>query len=628
MKQNYFDKFLMFLIVLLIGFTIFLQITTMENTKNLQNAEIERSKQYAHKIVTLLQMTAGENLEEALNNNQILRESLNKILQAFLTEQYQYIFLLHRDEKQKYHFLVDASKDDGVRYKEYFFPKSPKFNYIYETGKMEIVEQNDIENEELWVSLVYPILHEKEVKGLLVLDLSKEYAAYLQKFNSSLIQVINFIQWFLALTLVLLLFLGYRYYKIRKSLTRDKLTAMYTKYYLNEFFHSNSIDKYHVLLLDIDGFKLINNKYDRHIGDKVLLSFVDRLVKQLPEKSKVIRLGGSEFFMIIPKKQVENLKSFADDLYSDLSKKPYAILDKNIFLSLSMVMMNTPPKVDKIDNILGLLDEELLKIKKTGKNRVEVLEKITFSDVKYTSLEYIKEALDEERFTCLYQPICETKTKKVVKYEVLVRMLDKEDRTKLVTPKYFLSTIRYTSHYTKLSKLVLSHLFGTLAKYSEIELSMNLDLDDLDNLDTMELIGSYLEEHKANASRLTFEILEKSEIYDYQKVNKVFSQLRKFGSKIAIDDFGSGYANYTYLSRLDIDIIKLDANFVHDLEYREKQTKMVIESIQTLATKLGCQVVAEFVHSESVYLMLKDIGVEFSQGYYLGKPKRIEAYIT
>jgi len=465
------------------------------------------------------------------------------------------------------------------------------------------------------------------VEALLVLDLSKEYAAYLQTFNSPLMKVIRFMQWFLVLSSLLLIFLAYRYYKTRRELTKDLLTLAYTKFYLNEFFYTHKVDAYDFILMDIDDFKLINQKHTRQIGDEVLLSFVDHMHRYLPKKSKIIRFGGSDFLAVIPKDTIKDIKIFSENFYLSLSNVSYFASGKEISLNVSMTAIDTPSKVNKLEDILRLLDGSLLKIKQTGKNRLEILEDISVEQVRYRSMDYIKEALEDERFTCVYQPIFRSNTKEVVKHEALVRMVDREDATKLVSPYYFLDVLRGTREYIALSKFVLSHVFNTLGEYPSIELSMNLDLDDLDNEDMMQLIHRYLSDYREKASRLTFEIVEENEIYDYEKVNNIFEQLRRYGSKIAIDDFGSGYANYTYLSRLDVDIIKLDANFIHDLETRPKEAKIVIDSILSLASKLDCQVIAEFVHSEEIYMILKEIGVEFVQGYYLGKPKALKEYL-
>ena len=152
--------------------------------------------------------------------------------------------------------------------------------------------------------------------------------------------------------------------------------------------------------------------------------------------------------------------------------------------------------------------------------------------------------MEEERLLCLYQPIYNTKTKEIVKYETLVRLIDKENPQKLILPVYFMNVIKGTSQYIKMSKLVLQNVFITLQTYKDVEISVNLDLDDLDNADMMKLITENLYENRAIADRLTFEILEEHEVKDYGKVMFYLKQLKAYGSKVALDDFGSGYASY------------------------------------------------------------------------------------
>ncbi len=441
-------------------------------------------------------------------------------------------------------------------------------------------------------------------------------------------QAVFFMQWFLVISLLFLIFLAYKFYNAREALNKDRITSVYSKYYLNEFFKIHTIHDYFVMLIDIDGLEKINQAYRRTVGDKMLVLFANRLKRQLPKDAKVIRLGGSEFLTIVSKGQIEDMQTFSNSYYKELKHEPYMVEDNRINLSLSMVSMVVPDGVKNIDNVIRLLDEKMLDIKKRGKNKHEFLEKVLLEEVRYASIDYIKEALVEERFTCLYQPICATDDKKIVKYEVLVRMIDKNDRDKLISPYYFLNAMRGTTQYVKMSKLVLKEVFSVLETYKDIELSMNLDLEDLFHPDMMKLITHQLQLHIDAAKRLTFEILEENEIYDFKKTNEIFSKLHQFGCKIAIDDFGKGYANYTYLSRLDIDIIKLDANFIDSLEDKPKNAKIVIDSIQKLAHKLECKVVSEYVYNESTYLTLKEIGVDFVQGYYLGKPERLDYYLN
>jgi EAL domain-containing protein (putative c-di-GMP-specific phosphodiesterase class I) len=178
-----------------------------------------------------------------------------------------------------------------------------------------------------------------------------------------------------------------------------------------------------------------------------------------------------------------------------------------------------------------------------------------------------------------------------------------------------------------MSKLVFKHIFETLKKYPDIHISANVHLDDLFNSEMMSMIIEELFYHQEYANRLTFEILEDKEIYDYERVNEIFTHLRAYGSKIAIDDFGSGYANYLYLLKLNVDIIKLDSSLIKELKTQPIKSKQVISSIVDLAHKLDCEVIAEFVSDEEIYNAILKLGIEYSQGYYLGEPRLIGKYI-
>ena len=198
----------------------------------------------------------------------------------------------------------------------------------------------------------------------------------------------------------------------------------------------------------------------------------------------------------------------------------------------------------------------------------------------------------------------------------------------MILPFHFMNVIKGTSQYIKMSKLVFQHVFATLEKYPEIELSVNVDLNDLYHIDMMTLITEYLVKHQADASRLTFEIIEENEIQDYDRVSAIFQTLREYGSKIAIDDFGSGYANYKYLMCLDIDILKIDGSLIQELHSHEEHAMLVLDSLKNLADTFGYMLVAEFVSNEEIYKKVKHLGIGYSQGMYLGEPRPINEYLS
>ena len=611
--------------VLLIVFGLFLQIATIKSTDKLKTEEIEQAEHYASKIAKLIQVRTGNNIDEILKDDPQLREDLNEVLQAFLTKQYQYIFVLQKDEKGNYRFLLDGSEKDPEEYHTLFFPKSKLFDTVYMTQKMQIIEQHE-GVEQIWLSLVYPIVNENKTEALLVLDLSESYGEHLNNFNSPLITVVWMMQAFLLLSLFLLIFLAYKYYKIHKDLIIDKLTFVYKKQYLEEFFNDKRVDNYHVMLIDIDEFKEINTKFGYEQGDIVLKQFTELLVATLPSEAIVVRIGGTEFFVISPK-EAGSIDEQAQKVFEVLKEKKYLIGNEVEHLTVSMSAMSVPEETMFIQHIARLLDEKLLEVKSRGKNGLAILGTKQLNEIRYTNIDYIKEALEEERLVCLYQPIYETKTKQIVKYEALARLIDNEDPKKLITPYYFMDVIKGTSQYIKMSKLVFQDIFTTLRTYKDVELSVNLDLDDLDNADMMKLITDNLYENRGIANRLTFEILEAHEIKDYGKVMFYLQQLKAFGSKVALDDFGSGYASYSYLIRLEIDILKIDGSIISELKHSPERAKTVLRSIQELAAIFQYEVVAECVSDKDIYEMLKELDIQYVQGYYLGKPRNIEAYL-
>jgi diguanylate cyclase (GGDEF)-like protein len=607
---------------LLVIFALYLQYSIHQSTEKLKTQEIEKAEQYAEKIGEYIQSKTVEEGKLNLEKDSVLRDELNNVLRTFLTKEYQYIFLLHKDKKGHYRFLLDGSVEDPVEYNTIFFPKSNLFDIVYSTQIPRIIEQKE-GIEHVWLSLLYPIVIKGKTQALLVMDLSKVYGEYLSNINSPVLNTVTLMQVFLLVSFLFLIYFAYQYHKLRKSILFDPLTSTYTKVYLQEFFDVNKVNQYDAMMIDIDEFKQINEKYGYEAGDMVLELFSKEMLRLLPQEARIIRLGGSEFFLLVEKKNTD-LEALAKKLFTYLSEKRYLINNETIALTLSMSAMVIPEETLSIYNIQRCLDEKLFEIKSRGKNGLGIIGNITGDKIQYKNLDYIKETLEEERLTCLYQPIVNTKTKEIVKYEALVRLIDKEEPQKLIPPVYFLDMIRGTTQYIKMSKLVLKEVFHTLHKDPKIQISINMDLHDLYNADMMKLITKQLYRHRALANRLTFEILESHEVKNYDEVALIFQQLKAFGSKIAIDDFGSGYASYAYMIKLDIDILKIDGSLIEELVPSPERTKIMLSSIKELAEKYQYELVAEFVSSKEIYDMVSELGITYAQGYYLGEPKPLE----
>ena len=619
-----FGTYIWLFFILLIGFVVYLQYMVNQSTEKLREEEVHKTKQYAKHIAEWIVKETNGTIEASLSSNEKRREHLNEILETFLIPKYRYIFLLTKDKKGHYRFLLDGSKDEKEVYRAIFFPQSSVFDEVYRTKKVRIVKQkNNVQG--VWLSLLYPIVIDNETKALLVMDLSKWYGSYIENFNSPLSYVIRLMQLFMVIGFFFLAFVFYRYRYLKQKALNDPLTKAHTKLYLEEFFNRNRVDNYHAILVDIDEFKEVNRIHGYDKGDKVLREFVRLLRSLLPSDASIIRIGGAEFFIFFHSRV--DLKSVARTLFEKSREKRYLIDNDIVKLNLSMSALKIPEDTVDIQHVLRMLDEELLKIKSHGKNKLSIINPQSYKELKHRNIDYIKKALEEGRVTCLYQPIFHTRTKEIYKYEALVRLIDENDPHTLLAPSEFIETIRGTSQYIKMSKLVFQKIFYVLEQYEEIEVSVNLELDDLFNYDMMQMIMEYLYRHKEAANRLTFEIIEQNEIQEYERIGFIFNQLREYGSKIAIDDFGSGYSSYHYLTKFHIDILKIDGSLVKELEHNPKRARAVVSSIKTITDELGFELVAEFVSNEEIYNEIYVLGIEYAQGYYLGEPKPIEVYM-
>lgn len=609
----------------LIGFAVYLQYTIRDTTETLKKAEVQKSFTYAEKIAAYLKSEVNGDMESVLSANSTKQKSLNSVLATFTSDDIKYIFLIKKDAKGHYRFLLDGTLSNPVAYQSIFFPKSKIFDEVYESKKAQIVEQNG-GVEEVWLSLLYPIVQNEKTEALLVMDLSEAYKNTIKNVNSPMKYILFWMQIFLLVSALFLFYTIYNYHTLRQTLLEDKLTKAKTKIYLREFFENKSIDIYNAILLDIDKFRYVNEKHGFEAGDHVLFLFVAEIKKHLPKEAIVIRVRGAEFFIVIPKTAAD-IVDISQTLYHKLSDKRYLIHNNTIALSLSMAALDLSKGTESLLDVEKILNHKLLEIKNSGKNKCVLISETIEDDLKYRNMDYIASLIEDEKLVCLYQPIQDVISGEFVKYEALVRLVDEETDT-LITPNYFLDVIRDTFKYIKMSQLVLRDVLKVLHTYPNINISFNLDLYDLYNDELMDLISKELYAHKHVANRLTFEILENREIKDFSEVSIIFQKLKAYGSQIAIDDFGSGHASYIYLIKLDIDILKIDGSLILALREDPVRAKMVLRSICMLAKEQNADIIAEFVSDEELYNLVKELGIEYMQGYYIGKPQPIESYVN
>jgi len=377
-----------------------------------------------------------------------------------------------------------------------------------------------------------------------------------------------------------------------------------------------------LVYIKLDKFDMLEEFYDddmiEKIQDKVTIYLHDTFSNSY-DFEKIYQLGHGNYAFIIDYTLFKNnepefikkLKNYQEQIKDD------TINVENITYDIS-VLMSVVYEKNKILESARLGIKKLLKNKKyfmVANNLANIEQEKAKENMKIVSM--IKEAIYNSRIVSYFQPIIDNKTRKIVKYESLVRLIDEDSN--ILSPYYFLETSKKSNYYSKITSIVLGHSFGIL-RNCQVDISINLSAIDIEQKSTREKILQHLEDNKENSSRVVFELLEDEAIKDFNVIKSFIVDVKKYGVKIAIDDFGSGYSNYERLLDYQPDILKIDGCLIRDIE-TSSYSLSAVKSIVTFAKEQNLQIIAEYIENESIFNIVKDLGIDFSQGYYFGKPE-------
>jgi PAS domain S-box-containing protein len=233
-----------------------------------------------------------------------------------------------------------------------------------------------------------------------------------------------------------------------------------------------------------------------------------------------------------------------------------------------------------------------------------------------TTLTKVKKAIEDFRIISYFQPIVNNKTEEIEKYESLVRLVD--ENGDILPPFFFLDVAKEGQYYSDITAIVLRNSFNAL-KNTKMNISINLSALDIEKASTREELYKLLEEYKEDANRVVFELLEDENVHDMKTIKEFIQKVKSVGVKIAIDDFGAGYSNFERLLEYQPDILKIDGSLIKNIETSE-YSLAVVKTIVTFAKSQNIQTIAEYAENKEIFEILKSLDVDFSQGYYFGKP--------
>ena len=371
-------------------------------------------------------------------------------------------------------------------------------------------------------------------------------------------------------------------------------------------------------LVNVDDFSSINDLFGHMAGDRILLQMVSILRESVEDSSKIYKLPSDEFAIIAPLEHTKSaIESFAKRIISRIEEQHFIVKENQIYIGVTIAaayINQSGSGLRNADMTLKLARRENRKFMFYN----EDLELAKQYEENLKKVRLIKEGMKNGGIVPFFQPIIDTRTQKIVKYEALVRLQVGEE---VYPPAFFLQTSEKLKFYHDIMRKMVVKTFETAKRHS-IDFSINLSYSDLTDEEFQRYLFEMIRTYDVGAL-LTVEILETQSI-DYETNVRTFvKKIHEVGAKIAIDDFGSGYANFKHITNIECDYLKIDGSLIKDLDH-DRDARLIVETIIVFAKKLGKQTVAEFVHSEKIYEIVKELGIDYAQGYYLGKPELLE----
>ncbi|WP_029522075.1 GGDEF domain-containing phosphodiesterase [Persephonella sp. KM09-Lau-8] len=408
-------------------------------------------------------------------------------------------------------------------------------------------------------------------------------------------------------------------FKERNEYLIDDLTGLYTR---KKFFYD--LKKNYgksAIFINLKQFWLINSIYGVEFGDKFLKEF-GQLLKKISYSENVYRVYGEKFAVVFdnPEEAIE----FRELL---LSKVSQGIKLYNEKLS---TYFEIKPEVSTviIFSLNELSVEEVMvtfKGKYTGNRNHSILEIDILPKLQKEKeiIKILEKAISEKKVVPHYQKIQNLQDKNDFYFESLMRIDNGKD---LLYPAQFLDISRMHGFYPKLSELLLEKVILDSKKTSK-RFSINIEVLDLLREDFLDFVKGLVQEHRIDAGNIIFELTENEDFVKVVEDKKdVFFKLRDMNICFAIDDFGKGYSNFNYLTILPISIVKIDGSLISRIT-SDRKVLLIVENINSIAHGLGIKTVAEFVSDEEIYKLVKDIGIDYAQGFYISKPESLDNLI-
>ena len=400
-----------------------------------------------------------------------------------------------------------------------------------------------------------------------------------------------------------------------KDLYTDKLTNLPNRNKLKKDLDQNNIDL--MALLDVDEFSTINDLFGEKIGDTILYELANKLKEYFNDEDYIVYRIEADKFTIVSRKSNQDVNEFYDlcKAFADKIEKESLLIDED------EIDINVTIGIAQGDGARAFkYSQRVINYARTKLQRIMIYnESFKIQQSFEENIKWVKQlkvGFRENLFQAYFQPIVDTQTQKVHKYEALIRYITKEGVE--IAPYNFINVAKKTKLYPNIIKIVIQDAFR-LIKNKNKRVSVNISFDDIANEETTAFIYEILELNKEYTEFLEFEILESEEISDFNEVSKFIAEIKKFNCIVGVDDFGAGYSNFNLLTLLDIDFVKIDGSLIEKIN-TSKDLEIIVNTIANFSKEFKVKTVAEYVSNEDIYNKIKELKIDYCQGYYFDKP--------
>ena len=386
-----------------------------------------------------------------------------------------------------------------------------------------------------------------------------------------------------------------------------------------------------VLMIDVDHFKTVNDTFGHMAGDDLLKGVAGLLKHRMRHTDILARVGGDEFAMLLPQTNAAQATAVADDFVKSLDKQAAMLANQSIHITASVGLAS----FDGISaaEVMARADVAMYGAKQAGRNCFIVYKPLAGDgdqrSLRYSEGDWLRKAIEEDRFLLHCQPIVDLKTQEVSQYELLLRLAGSDD-CELLAPSSFLYVAERFGIILEIDAWVVRKAVALIAGYrrlgQNLTVNVNLSGKSIGDPKLVEFIKKTVVEGGIDPSCLVFELSETAAIAHLPQARAFADQMHHCGCRLALDNFGAGLASFYYLKNFPFDYLKIDGEFIRRLTVNPVD-QLVVKAIVCIAQGMGKKTIAESVADPDTICLLRDSGVDYAQGYHIGPPKPVAEFL-